>query len=116
MISTSDRTTAIQLIEEAVKAGARESKACKVLGISGRTLNRWRQTKEDQRPLAERPTPTNKLTLEEEKAILKVVNSQEYQSQPPSQIVPSLADQGMYLASESTFYRILSPYFAGRAN
>jgi putative transposase len=107
MISTSDRTTAIQLIDEAVKAGAREAKACQVLGISSRTLNRWRKNQEDQRPLAERPTPANKLTIEEEKAILEVVNSQEYKSQPPSQIVPSLADQGIYLASESTIYRIL---------
>ena len=107
MISASDRITAIQLIEEAMKAGAREVEACKVLGVSVRTLNRWRQNKEDQRPLADRPTPGNKLTTEEENAILEVVHSPEYKSQPPSQIVPTLADQGIYLASESTFYRVL---------
>ncbi|MHB1514970.1 MAG: IS3 family transposase [Acidiferrobacteraceae bacterium] len=31
-----------------------------------------------------------------------------YASLPPSQIVPRLADQGVYLASESTFYRVLA--------
>ena len=107
MISTSDRIQAIQLIDEAVQAGARVTKACHVLNINPRTLHRWRRNREDQRPLADRPLPANKLTTEEEKAIMEVVNSPEYKSQPPSQIVPSLADQGIYLASESTFYRIL---------
>lgn len=33
--------------------------------------------------------------------------SEEYMNSPPSQIVPSLADKGIYIASESTFYKIL---------
>ena len=39
--------------------------------------------------------------------MLDVCNSQEFASLPPSQIVPRLADQGRYPASESSFYRIL---------
>jgi transposase InsO family protein len=39
--------------------------------------------------------------------VLAVANSDEFGHLPPSQIVPRLADQGSYLASESTFYRIL---------
>lgn len=39
--------------------------------------------------------------------MLEVCNQPEYASLPPSQIVPKLADEGTYLASESTFYRIL---------
>ena len=39
--------------------------------------------------------------------MLAVANSDEFGHLPPSQIVPRLADQGRYLASESTFYRIL---------
>ena len=53
LISDSDRTTAIMLIEEATLAGAREKMACKELGISQRTLQRWRSDAtplEDQRP------------------------------------------------------------------
>jgi transposase InsO family protein len=39
--------------------------------------------------------------------VLDVCNSQAFESLPPSQIVPRLADQGRYLASEASFYRIL---------
>jgi putative transposase len=98
------------LVEEAVANGARQREACKEIGLSARTLQRW--CKEgapaaDQRPLAERPEPANKLTEQEQKAILEVVNKAEFQSLPPSQIVPILADRGIYIASESTIYRIL---------
>lgn len=53
------------------------------------------------------PTPGNKLSAEERKQILAVANSEEFASLPPSQIVPALTDQGVYLASESSFYRVL---------
>jgi putative transposase len=39
--------------------------------------------------------------------ILEVVNQPEFQSMPPSQIVPTLADRQIYLASESTVYRVM---------
>lgn len=100
---------AITLIDEAVRAGARQSQACVMLGLSCRTLRRWRsaQTLVDQRKGATHKPSANALSSEEKEAILVVCNSVEYQSLPPSQIVPRLADQGVYLASESTFYRVL---------
>jgi len=110
LISASDRATAIMLIKEAVAVGAREKMACKELNISQRTLHRWRSKAtppEDQRPVAKRPVAQNKLSEEEIQKILEVVNQPEFQSLPPSQIVPALADRGIYLASESSFYRIL---------
>jgi transposase InsO family protein len=61
----------------------------------------------DRRPLVPRPEPTNKLSAAERAAVLEVCNSEAFASLPPSQIVPKLADQGQYLASESSFYRIL---------
>lgn len=110
MISPPHRQTAGVLINEAVTAGARRAKACAALEISDRTLRRW--TKDDQihadrRPLVPRPEPANKLSAAECAAVLEVCNSKEFASLPPSQIVPKLADQGQYLASESSFYRIL---------
>ena len=39
--------------------------------------------------------------------MLEVCHSEEFSSAPPGQIVPALADKGIYLASESSFYRIL---------
>ena len=61
----------------------------------------------DRRPTAPRPAPRNKLSEEERRAVLDACNSQAFESLPPSQIVPRLADQGRYLASEASFYRIL---------
>ena len=90
-----------------------EKMVCKEIGISQRTLQRWRSSAtpiEDQRPIANRPPPQNKLSEEEARAVLSVVNQPEFQSLPPSQIVPKLADDGVYLASESTFYRILKDH------
>lgn len=110
MINTLYRQTATQLIEEAVTAGARRAKACAELQISDRTLRCWTQGGQvlpDQRPLVQRPEPRNKLSAAERAAVLQACNSKEFTSLPPSQIVPKLADQGRYLASESSFYRIL---------
>ncbi len=110
MISTPDRQTAVALIDAAVTAGARRANACAELNISDRTLRRWTkggEVRPDQRPLVPRPEPANKLSPAERAAVLDVCNSTEFASLPPSQIVPTLADQGRYLASESSFYRIL---------
>ena len=110
MTSTLDREAAVSLITEAVAAGARQFKACDVLQISERTLRRWKKggvVQPDQRPLVQRPEPPNKLSETERKAVLDACNSKDFCALPPSQIVPKLADQGRYLASESSFYRIL---------
>lgn len=110
MISAPDRREAVELIEEAVNAGASAKRACEDLGISQRTYQRWTQgdgVREDRRPEAERPEPANKLTSPEREQILDICNGEAYCSLPPSQIVPALADEGIYLASEASFYRVL---------
>lgn len=100
------------LIEEAVRSGARRAPACRELDVSVRTVERWRQggadtVRPDGRPAARRPQPANRLTEAERAAVITIANTPAFASLPPSQIVPKLADQGRYLASESTFYRIL---------
>lgn len=110
MISTQDRQDAIELIDEAVKAGARRARACQEVGLCERTYRRWLQggsLQSDRRPEALRPRPANALSEAERKHVLDLVCRPEFASLPPSQIVPALADQGMYLASESSVYRIL---------
>lgn len=112
MISAQQRQNIYNLIAQAQQAGARLSAACKVIGISPRTLQRWKPHKQgpiqqDKRPTASRPEPRHKLTIEERKVILDICNSPEYASLPPTQIVPKLADQGIFLASASSMYRIL---------
>jgi putative transposase len=110
MISPSNRALAVELIQEANHNGARLTKACEELHISVRTYERWvadGDVKVDQRPLAKRPVPKNKISEEEKEEILTVVKQEEYADLPPTQIVPKLADKGTYIASESTFYRVL---------
>ena len=113
MITLADRQVAIGLIAEAVCAGARRHKACAVLDITVRTLQRWEAAQgtgvlEDQRKAAGAyRTPGNKLSEAEKERILEICNQPEYASLPPSQIVPLLADRSVYVASESTFYRVL---------
>ena len=98
------------MIKEAVDSGAALYKACTELGISRRTYNRCKNTDSDyidKRTICARPEPANKLTMEEKKKILDVCNSEEFASKTPSEIVPILADRGSYIASESTFYKVL---------
>lgn len=110
MISASDRRECVELVQEAQASGARLGQACERLGLSPRTFQRWTRggdVLEDGRPTARRPTPANKLTDTERQAVLDACHSSEFADLPPSQIVPRLADQEVYLASEASFYRIL---------
>lgn len=107
MIPVADRQMAAQLIHEAMAQGARKVKACEVLGISVCTLRRWESKGFTDGRKTRIQTPCNKLSDEERQAVIDCCNSKEHQSLSPKQIVPRLADQGEYLASESTFYRIL---------
>ena len=96
------------LIEAAVDAGARRGPACRVVGLSVRTVERWRADPagEDARH-GPHHQPANALTPVERRTILHTVTSAVYRDRSPHQIVPLLADTGRYLGSESTIYRIL---------
>lgn len=95
-------------LDEAQAAGARLAPACRELGLDARTVQRWRARGggDDRRhgPKTEAP---NKLSAVERREVLEVANRPEFRDLSPKQIVPKLADQGRYVASESTFYRVL---------
>lgn len=98
----------LALVDEAVAAGARQEKACECIGLPARTLQRWRRQGDGgDRRSGPRSEPSNKLGEEERQNVLDVANSPEFREMSPKQIVPTLADLGIYIASESTFYRIL---------
>jgi transposase InsO family protein len=113
MMAPQTRQVAIELVGEAVAAGARREKACEVLELPLRTLKRWERRLEDgqladqRKAAAARRLPANKLSEAERAQILATSNLPQYKSLPPSQIVPRLADEGEYIASESSFYRVL---------
>ena len=94
----------MEFIEEAIINGSRHAIACDDMGIDVKTFKRWKMDLEDKRqgPIT---APANKLTEEEVNEIIRVSTSAEYVDLPPTQIVPSLADKGIYIASESSFYK-----------
>lgn len=96
------------LVDEAVAAGARRERACAVLGLTERCMQRWRGADVgDDGRAGPRTSPANAFTAAERAKVLEVVNSPEYCDLPPKQVVPRLADEGRYIGSESTIYRIL---------
>jgi putative transposase len=103
-----ERNEIVSLINEAREAGARQSAACEVTGISAKTFQRWSLSGNvNDGRLNAKHEPVNKLTALERQRIITVANEPEYANLPPSQMVPKLADEGRYIASESSIYRVL---------
>jgi transposase InsO family protein len=111
MIGLEDRQTLARDIDAAHAAGARLQPACEIAGIELRTLQRWKAQQGlvagDGRPQAVRPTPSHALSPTERAALLAVANEPRFADVPPARIVPLLADDGVYLGSESSMARVL---------
>jgi transposase InsO family protein len=118
MIGLEDRQSLARDIDEAHQGGARLSRACEVAGIDVRTLQRWKArdglSQGDGRPRAVRPIPAHALSEEERARLLQVANEPRFADMPPARIVPALADEGVYLASESSFARVLRAHGQSR--
>ena len=117
MIGLEDRQALARDIDAAHSAGARLQPACEIAGIDARTLQRWKARQGtdgvvagDGRPQAVRPTPGHALSPEERAALLAVANEPRFASVPPARIVPMLADEGVYLRSESSMARVLKAH------
>ena len=121
MTSPADRRKALEILDAAVAAGARTPKVAELLGVGPTTLQRWRRQlagvgdgvdgrKGSYRHVAHR------LSEDERQRILRTCNEPQYSSLPPGQIVPDLADQGRYIGSERSFYRILHANANANAN
>jgi len=117
MIGLEDRQALARDIDAAHSAGARLQPACEIAGIDVRTLQRWKARQGpdgvvagDDRPQAVRPTPGHALSPEERAALLAVANEPRFASVPPARIVPMLADEGVYLGSESSMARVLKAH------
>lgn len=111
MIPLEGRRTTGQWIEEARGDGARLRLACEIAGIDTSTLQRWNASAGlecgDARPHAVRPEASHALSAQERAQILRVANKPRFAHLPPARIVPMLADEGVYIASESSFSRVL---------
>lgn len=107
MISKDDKKKALALIREACAAGVRKYAAAELLGLPLRTVQRWEKNGTDDHRKGSRSVPGNKLSDIERERIIDVLTSSEYGDFNPHQVVPKLADRGVYLGSEATMYRIL---------
>ena len=109
LIELPEREKTVSLIQQTIAAGARQEPACEILGISCRTYQRWMKDKEIQadKRLNNIPACRNALTKEDKKAMIDILNQPEYSYLTPYQIVPLLLDKGQYIASESSFYRVM---------
>lgn len=98
----------VGLIDEAVAAGARLTRACATVGIAPTTIARWRAAP-DTEDLRRGPTtkPSNALSEAEENEAVAVMTAPEHSSMSPDVLVPFLATLGIYVASQATLYRIL---------
>ncbi len=118
MIALEDRQRTAQWVEQARRDGARLSSACEVSGIDTRTLQRWKANagldSGDRRPHAIRPSPAHALSAQERERILQLANEPRFAELPPARIVPMLADEGTYIASESSFHRVLKAHGQAR--
>jgi putative transposase len=114
MIGLEDRQALARDIDVAHTAGARLRLACETVGIELRTLQRWKAfdglVSGDGRPQAVRPVPGHALSMAERAHLLAVANQPRFASVPPARMVPMLADEGVYLASESSFSRVLKAH------
>ena len=97
------------MIEQAVEeltpiVGTRP--ACRALGVAPATIYRRRNPPTPQ-PKRPKPPPARALSGEERKAVLDELHSERFIDHSPAQVWATLLDEGRYLASERTMYRIL---------
>jgi putative transposase len=86
--------------------------ACRALGASVATIYRRRRPPAP-RPRRPRPVPARALSQAEREAVLEVLHSERFVDSSPGQVYATLLDDGRYLASERTMYRLLEARHGG---
>ena len=81
--------------------------ACDALGVPRASFYRWRAVKT---PRAARPKPVRALGAPERIEVLEVLHAPRFVDQAPPQVYAALLDEGRYLCSIRTMYRILDQH------
>ncbi len=91
----------------AIQTGVKS--ACQVLGIPRSSLyrDRVRAHRPPRESSGDRPTPSRALSPSERTKVIEVLNSEPFQDASPRQVWARLLDEGKYLCSWRTMYRIL---------
>jgi len=93
-------------VEDLVSRGVARCRACEVLGRS-RASHYRRRRPPLHGPPPPRPRPARALSAEEEAGIVAVLDSERFCDKAPAQVWAMLLDEGTYLCSISTMYRLL---------
>ena len=83
------------------------SAACESLGVPRSSYYRAQRPKQEPKP---RPTPERALTPKERAQVHQTLNSERFQDSAPRQVFATLLDEGTYLCSWRTMYRVLDSY------
>src|SRR5512142_242018 len=86
--------------------------ACRAVGAAPATIYRRRRPPEP-RPARSRPTPDRALSAPERDAVLEVLHSERFVDVSPEETWATLLDEGTYLCSPRTMYRILAAHHGG---
>jgi hypothetical protein len=106
-IRSSDKNKIKALEKELARKNQALAETAALLVLREKFNALWETSEEDKRPTAKHPEPSNKLSDEEQQQIVDICNEPEFADLPPNKIVPTLADRGIYIVSESTFYGVL---------
>lgn len=97
-----------QTFTELVDAGVDVRRVCKLTGRP-RSTHYWRRRPRPAVPAPRRPrpAPANALSGAERDRVLRLLHDPAFVDKSPAQVWAGLLDEGIYLCSESTMYRIL---------
>ncbi len=101
------RAEVLTLLEEGAAQGARLGACCRGLGVSLRSLQRWKHGTSDRRRGPIRPT-AHRLSDAEKDDIVRLANTPQCRNLSPEQVVAKLADDGIYVCSERSLRRVLA--------
>ena len=102
------------MIEQAVEeltplVGTRP--ACRALGVAPATVYRRRRPPQPRPETQRAPAPSPRaLSVVERDAVLGVLRSERFVDSSPAQVWATLLDEGRYLCSERTMYRLLAEH------
>ena len=112
MIAADYRGAIVALLDEGISRGVSAKAVADLFGLATRTLRRWglmiraQGFSCDQRKGASRHV-MHRFSEEERQQVLSTVNDPRFADLTPSQIVAILAEERVYVGSESTIYRIM---------
>lgn len=97
-------------ITESLAKEVNVQQACAALAIPRASYYRWQDLGEDDRKERQRSAPPLALSGEEEKVVLGILHSDRFVDKAPQEIYNALLDEGNYLCSVRTMYRILEKH------